>query len=179
MSGQVQRIQGVDPTSKKGGAFLRIAKDGVFSGMIGALMVVLWFLMLDAIAGHPLYTPSLLGKLLFRVPDALQDPTVVGSFVVVYAGVHFAVFVVFGLVAAYLVSATERTPAMGIFLLFFVIFETAFFIYNLAVGGGLIAKLGVATVIIANFLAAGGMSAYFIWRHPKVRESIEKAWEEI
>ncbi len=174
-SEQAQRAEGTIQTGERGVHFSLIAKDGIFSGVIGALMVAVWFLILDTLAGRPLYTPSLLGKILFRVPNALQDPTIVRSIAAVYTAAHTAVFVIVGLVAAYLVVASERMPPMRIlFLFFFVIFEAAFFVYSLLAGGGLIARLGMTTVIIANLLAAGGMSAYYVWRHPKGRQSIDK-----
>jgi hypothetical protein len=152
-----------------------VAKDGILSGAIGALMVAVWFLILDTIAGQPLYTPSLLGKVLFGVPNAMQDPAVVRSIAAVYTGVHISVFVVVGIVAAYLVAAVEHMPPMRIFFFsFFLIFQGAFFVYGLLGGDELIGKLGVTTVIIANVLAAGGMAAYFAWRHPRARRDIHK-----
>src|SRR5438067_13461835 len=43
-----------------------IILDGLFTGMIGALAVALWFFILDSIGGHPLYTPALLGTVLLH-----------------------------------------------------------------------------------------------------------------
>jgi len=163
----------------RGSDWSQIGEDGLFSGMIGALCVALWFLILDTVAGRPLYTPSLLGKVLFRGAQAMDDPTMVPSMVVVYTGVHMAMFILLGLIAAWLIRASERAPAMGILLLFlFVIFEASFFVFSLAVGGGLIGRLGVTAVLIGNLLAAGGMSAYFLVRRPRARQSLEKSWEE-
>jgi len=168
-----------EPVAERGSDWSQIAEDGLFSGMIGALVVAVWFLALDILAGRPLYTPSLLGKVLFMGSGAMHDPTIVPSMVVVYTGVHMATFIVFGMIAATLIRASERAPVMGILLLFlFVIFEAAFFVLSLAVGGGLVGKLGVVAVIIANLLAAGAMSAYFLVRRPMARHSLEKTWEE-
>lgn len=162
-----------------GSEWSQIGEDGLFSGMIGALIVAALFLVTDLLGGRPLYTPSLLGKVLFRGAQAMDDPTMVPSMVVVYTGVHMATFIAFGMIAAWLVRASERTPAMGILLLFlFVIFEASFIVFSLAVGGGLIGKLGVTEVISANLLAAAGMSAYFLVRRPRARQSLEKSWEE-
>jgi hypothetical protein len=178
MSEQAERAKGAIHTAERGIHFSLVAKDGILSGVIGALMVAVWFLILDTIAGRPLYTPSLLGKILFGIPNAMQDPTVVRSIVAAYTGVHMAIFVVVGSVAAYLVAAAEHMPPMRIlFFCFFVVFQGAFFVYDLLAGDGLIGKLGVTTVIIANLLAAGGMCAYFVWRHPKARRDIHRTWQ--
>jgi hypothetical protein len=178
MNEQARSATKADVVEKEHG-LAQIAEDGLFAGMIGALMVAVWFLILDTIAGRPLYTPSLLGKVLFQGARAMDDPTIVPSMVVVYTGLHMAAFILVGMLAAYLVAASERTPAIGILLLFFfVIFEAAFFVYSLAVGGGLVGRLGVTAVLIANLLAAGGMATYFFWRHPRARQSLDKTWEE-
>jgi hypothetical protein len=175
MSEQVQRSESAIHTGGRGIDFSLVAKDGILSGAIGALMVAVWFLILDSIAGRPLYTPSLLGKVLFGVPNAMQDPAIVPSVAAVYTGMHLAVFVVVGIVAAYIVAAVEHMPSMRVlFFFFFVILEGAFFVYDLLEGDELIGKLGVTTVVIANLLAAGGMSAYFVWRHPRARRDIHR-----
>jgi hypothetical protein len=43
-----------------------ILLDGLFTGMIGAIAVAVWFLVLDVAAGRPLFTPNLLGNVLLR-----------------------------------------------------------------------------------------------------------------
>ncbi len=161
------------------GSFAQVAEDGLFSGMIGALTVAIWFLILDILSGRPLYTPSLLGKVLFQRPDALTDPSIDPAMVVVYTGVHMAVFIAIGMGAAKLISASEKVPAMGILLLFlFVIFEAIFFVYSFAMGGQLVGTLGTWAVVVANILAAGGMAFYFLKRHPMAAASIGKSFEE-
>jgi len=163
----------------RGSSSGQVLEDGLFSGMIGALSVAVWFLILDAVNGRPLYTPSLLGKVLFRRADALTDPSVDPAMVVVYTGVHVAVFIAIGMGSAYMISASERTPGMGIMLLFlFVIFEAIFFVYSFAVGGQVIGTLGTWAVVVANVLAAAGMSYYFLKRHPKAAQSIGKSFDE-
>ena len=177
MSPKVEAVE--TRTSPSAHSFAQIAEDGIFSGMIGALSVAVWFLILDLIAGRPLYTPSLLGKVLFLGSQAIEDTAIDPTMVVVYTGLHMVVFMSFGMVAAYMVSASERFPAMGILFLFlFVIFEAIFFIYSLAFGGELIGTLGLWAVIVANLLAAGGMSYYFIRRHPLVLKSLQKSFED-
>src|SRR5207253_5248227 len=62
----------------------RVVEDGVFAGMIGALLVALWFLALDAFAGHPLFTPSLLGAVLLHGVDPTQYSAVEPLNVAIY-----------------------------------------------------------------------------------------------
>src|SRR5881398_1966295 len=43
-----------------------LVQEGMLAGLIGAATVALWFLIVDALAGRPLYTPTVLGSALFR-----------------------------------------------------------------------------------------------------------------
>ena len=39
-------------------------EDGILTGIVGAVVVAVWFLVLDFSRGQPFYTPSLLGSAL-------------------------------------------------------------------------------------------------------------------
>ena len=52
----------------------RLYQEGLVAGIIGALTVALWFLVVDVLHGRPLYTPTVLGTALFG------RATVVGSY---------------------------------------------------------------------------------------------------
>src|SRR5256885_7861963 len=43
-----------------------ILLDGLFTGAIGAVVVALWFLLLDLVAGRPFFPPALLGSVLLH-----------------------------------------------------------------------------------------------------------------
>ena len=40
-------------------------REGGIAGIIGAASVALWFLIVDSIAGRPLFTPAILGASVF------------------------------------------------------------------------------------------------------------------
>ena len=47
--------------------------EGTDVGLIGGIVVAVWFLVLDTLAGHPFQTPSLLGQMVLlgdRTPDS-------------------------------------------------------------------------------------------------------------
>ena len=54
--------------------FSRISTEGIVAGLIGAATVAVWFFILDAIQGRPLYTPTVLGTALFGDASALDAP---------------------------------------------------------------------------------------------------------
>ena len=157
----------------------QILEDGFFCGMLGAGIVALWYLILDTLGGHPFYTPSLLGSLLFQKGAVASAVTVQPAIVAWYTAVHALAFLLVGMVAAWLAAQFEKFPAVGIAMLFlFVIFETAFFIFAVAVGKSVLGTLGLWTVAVANLLAAAGMAGYLWWRHPSAVRNMKDIWTQ-
>lgn len=156
-----------------------ILVEGFIAGVIGAGIVAAWFLLLDAVQREPLYTPSLLGTVLFLGPDAASDHAAIDpGMVAAYTIVHHAAFILVGIVASFLVTEMERVPPLGIALLFlFVFFETAFHIFMLAVGQPLLGEIAFWGVALANLLAAAGMAAYLWYRHPRLVSHFNRIWD--
>ena len=154
--------------------------EGLITGIIGAGIVAAWFLLLDTITQQPLWTPSLLGTVLFRGPEAaaVNHATIDPGMVAAYTIVHHLAFIVVGVLASFLVSEMERIPPLGIALLFLFVFtETAFLIFVLAIGGPLLEGISLWGVAVANLLAATGMAGYLWYRHPRILMHLEKIWE--
>ena len=151
-----------------------VVSEGADVGIIGGLVVAVWFLILDIIAGMPLRTPSLLGQIvLFRDPDP-ENQVLLGA-VLLYTAVHFLVFTLIGMGLVALVHWGIRNSVVRYALLpLFLVFEVMFY--------GLIQILSERTdelfpfwtVIGANTLAALAMAIYLWVRHPGFRRSIEE-----
>ena len=93
-----------------------IYKEGIVAGLLGAVTIAIWFFMLDAIQGRPLYTPTVLGTALFRARAGLSAPeSLPATFELVlwFTWVHVLVFVVLGVAAAVLLRLAERDPNFG------------------------------------------------------------------
>jgi hypothetical protein len=154
--------------------------DGLFTGMIGAIAVALWFLVLDLAAGRPLFTPALLGTVLLRGGAAASHGVIVEPLAVAaYTAFHFVIFIVFGIVVSWLMTLFERFPIMFFVLLVLALcLQLGFFALNLALGAALLGQLRPWTVIVANLLAATAMAFYQWKRHPSVLRGIERLWQE-
>src|SRR5882724_10678024 len=63
----------VDALSEPVSDTARLYQEGMIAGVIGAIAVAVWFLLLDTAAGHPFYTPTVLGTAIFR-RSALASP---------------------------------------------------------------------------------------------------------
>ena len=157
-----------------------ILLDGLFTGMIGALAVALWFLVLDVAAGRPLYTPALLGDVLLHGSQSASRAVVVAPLqVAAYTAVHFVAFIAVGIVFSYLMTLFERFPIMFfVLLVLFLCLMVGFFAMDLALGAQLLGRLRPWTVAVANLLAALGMALYQWRRHPSVLKGVEQLWRD-
>lgn len=157
-----------------------ILLDGLFTGIIGALVVAIWFLILDLFAGRPLYTPALLGNVLLHGGPQGNEPIVIAPLeVAAYTAFHFIVFILVGIALSYMMTLFEKFPIVGfVLLVVFVCLQLGFFVLDVALGAQLLGRLRTWTVLIANLLAAGSMAWYLWKRHPRVRQSIEHFWDE-
>jgi hypothetical protein len=146
--------------------------DGTIAGLIGAATIALWFLLVDALRGHPLHTPSLLGTALFRGRDALSPETLAVSplMVVLFTLVHGLIFVVIGQIAARLVRLAEKNANYGFgVILFLVFFLSGFFFVSIVFEAELLRALTWPAVLAGNLLAVTAMTFYLARRHPGFR----------
>lgn len=144
-----------------------LVREGLTAGVLGAVAVAAWFLVLDAIDGRPLHTPALLGALL----GGAADPEAVAStararFAALYTPVHVAAFAVLGLVCAGLVRQARRTPPMVLLLLLlFVAIEVAFTGVVAMLEARGLGGLAWSRVAAGNLIAAAAIGGYLVRRN--------------
>jgi hypothetical protein len=150
-------------------------REGLLTGLIGGLVVALWYVVVDFGRGRPLYTPNVLGQV-FVGQDTMPATHIIPQAVAEYSLLHFGVFFLLGIVLAGLTHLASRNPAlrMGVWLglvialLFFLGF--LFVLYSTtderfpwwpALGGSL--------------LGIGSMGLYLWRRHPALRGTFHQA----
>ena len=152
-----------------------IIQEGLVCGLIGAVLVALWFLGADLIAGRPaFYTPSALGSAVFLGARSAEAVQITLPIVLGFSLLHMAGFIVTGLVAAGIFAVAEDTSEAVLLggVLLFVVFEV-FSIGLLAVlMNWLFETLSWWNVLIANLIAALGMGTYLALRHPKLMHDL-------
>ena len=153
-------------------------QEGILAGILSATAIAVWLLVVDVISGHPLFTPSVLGKGLLNVFGMRADDTTL-RYVVFYSIFHYAAFSAIGIVVASIVHAARRTPAiLAGFLIIFVAFELGFYGLTgiLSVNSDL-QSLAWVQVMVANLIATVVMF-WFMWvRHPELKREINAALE--
>lgn len=156
-----------------------ILEDGILCGVMGAAVVAVWFFILDTVQGRMLFTPSLLGSVVFLGQSPDQPVSVNGFVVFAYTGLHVLLFFAAGLVIAWMFSLFENNPHFGILvLLLFFLFEAILFTFAAVIFPSLMGALGSIAVASGNLFAAIAMFWFLIRRHPAAMAQLKLAWHE-
>lgn len=152
-------------------------REGVYAGFIGATAIVVWFAIIDILAGQAFNTPSILGAGLVSIlgkPPMMPDT--VGFHIFIYTVFHYAVFMLVGIILAKIVHQGARTPAiLAGALIAFVAFELGAFGLTTLLTESRLGGMAWYQIFIANVLGAGGMF-WLMWRrHPSLKGDIDKA----
>lgn len=145
------------------------ARYGIPSGVAGAGVVALFFLLFDSLAGRPFATPAALGATLFlgHPFDLATEPQ--GALIAAYTAVHGVIFVaIASLLTIGLFSGSEEPrPSWSLWLsltgIGFLLCEIFFVGFTLLAGESMWAGLGFLRITLANALAAAGMAAMLTW----------------
>lgn len=158
-----------------------VIRQGIVAGIIGALVVATWFLIVDSIAGQPLFTPAALGSAIFNGAFGAPGVEFSAKTIVGYTMIHFAAFLLAGVLVSGLVTQAEQAPYLvfGMVLLL-VVFETFFIVMVVMLGTWLMEALAWWSVLAGNALAALSMGAYMLKVHPQLRAELrdERLWAE-
>ena len=152
------------------------AFDSVYAGALGGSAVGLFFVVVDALDGQPLFTPALMGSVLF-LGVAAEDVLRVELDAVAYFTIaHMAAFGVLGAAVTFLVHEVElhsRHPAV-VLVVVFAIIESGFLAGASLALPGVIARVGIIPIGIANALAAFTIAAFLMWSHQPGRRVAEE-----
>lgn len=148
-------------------------KEGVITGVIGATAVAVWFLVVDVVSGQPFNTPATLGEAVSRIFGSTEGESAFRH-VALYTVFHYLAFALIGIVAAWVMRASEREPSVLIALfILFVAFEVGFYgltyLLSLSPNFGSFAWYQVGA---ANLVAAALMGGYLLKRHPRAAQDL-------
>ena len=147
--------------------------EGVVVGVIGAVIVAMWYFIVDTAGGQPLHTPNVLGKIFLR-GDLAPGARIVPQAVIGYTVMHFIFFALVGIGLTSLVHLAVRNTSlrMGVWLGFVIAFGLfAGHTYMLATASG--ERFSPCSVISGSVLGVLGMAGYLWRRHPRLRGSFE------
>ncbi len=155
----------------------RIIIDGAVAGIIGAVVVAVWFLIFDVIRGHALETPALLAATILHGSHSHEVHHALALLALEYSVLHFGAFITFGIAGGLLLEACETESSLLFSLaIFFVAFEVFFIAVVLFLGPNVMVELTWWGIIVGNLLATGAMLSYFFWRHPALAFDLLGGW---
>jgi hypothetical protein len=162
------------------GPWVGVVREGVVSGILGAIVVALWFLIADFFAGRPFHTPALLGAIIFSGLQQTGPVTPTLALVLGYTVLHFFAFIMFGIVASITMAASEREPlvALGVLVLF-MWFEVSFVSFVGFLNQRAMQDLGIWNLIGGNLTALAVIIAYYEYGHPRVLPRLTEQWRRV
>ncbi|MCG8468272.1 MAG: hypothetical protein MJB57_08690, partial [Gemmatimonadetes bacterium] len=158
-----------------------ITRHGIYAGLIGAVVVAIWFLLIDTVLREPLYTPAALASVLFQGGTGPADVEISTVPVLGYTLAHFAFFLLFGVALSGLTEQVAKFPPLvfGVLILF-VVFEVFFIAMVAVLGRWVLESLAWWAILVGNILAALAMGGYMWKVHPELKERLtsEAVWAE-
>ena len=173
MSRPATEVSGTASPSRGGRRLLLsgLVARGVVAGIVAATAMALWFLIVDSSEGSPFRTPNFVAGSLLGI-DGMEMG--VGP-LVLYTFIHYAVWVVVGLVAAWVLSHVDTAaPILRGLVLGLLLFDLVFYGSVAVAGVDVVQALGWPEVLTGNLLAGMSLMAVLHWSGP----SRKVAWWE-
>jgi hypothetical protein len=152
--------------------------NSIYTGLIGYLAVVVFFIVLDPLLGRGLfYTPALLGSALFY---GLSDPaalTIRPGPIIAYNGAHLVVFLVLGLVVGELAYASVRLGQQAWYLVSMLVILVLGHLYVAlwVLTQPVRSALPVWMITVAGLVAVAAMVVCLLVLYPQLRgELVER-----
>jgi hypothetical protein len=140
--------------------------EGAEVGLVGGVAVVAVFFVRDFAAGHWLHTPSVLGTLLFRGPEAARTVVSAPGIAAAYNLVHFALWMAFGVAAVEVAKRVEKDSRVRFVpWIFLAVLMASYGLLDLWVRES---GLGRTHLWSGGLVAAAVVTLMLIWRHPAV-----------
>ena len=153
-----------------------VVREGLLTGLVGGLIVAVWYLIYDAGQGQIGHTPNILGQV-FVQRDTMPAVRVVSPAAVTdYALLHFASFFILGIVLTWLTHLASRNPSLRMAVWLGLVIAFAYFL-------GLLVMLYAATdqrlpwpsAVVGSVLGIGSMGLMLWRRHPHLRSTFREA----
>ena len=158
----------------------RVLREGIIGGMVGAAVVAVWFLILDAARGRPFRTPAVLGAAALQ---GVTDPGAVSTspgLVVQYTVLHGVVFAMIGVLVAYLIASAQIQPSRLLMLFIgLMCFEVSFLAVVVWLAHPVLSEVAWWAILAANLLAAAGMLVYFFVGHRALGRALLGPWTDV
>jgi hypothetical protein len=139
--------------------------EGVTTGVVGAVAVAFWFLLVDLAAGVPFRTPAALGSAILLGATGPADVQLNLGVIVTYSFAHLVVFLLLGVTFVWLArSAAQPTAFWTRAVVLLVLLEVLFLGSMFVMSAWIVEHLGWLVILVANVLAIMSMGLWIL-RH--------------
>jgi hypothetical protein len=151
-------------------------REGLLTGVIGGLIVAAWYVAYDLGRGQLGYTPNVLGQVFVARDTMPAVRTVMPQAIAEYSLLHFGVFLLLGVVLAWLTHMAVRNPALrmgiwlGLVIAFVFFFGLLFMLYSVTD-----ARFPWWSALAGSVLGIGSMGLYLWRQHPGLRRTFQEA----
>ncbi|MFL5402338.1 MAG: hypothetical protein ACJ8BF_05925 [Gemmatimonadales bacterium] len=152
-----------------------ILREGLLTGLVGGLIVAVWFLVYDLGRGQLGYTPNVLGQVFIARDTMPAVRTVMPRAVIDYSILHFATFCVLGIGLTWLTHLASRNPSlrMGVWLGLVIAFG-CFLGFLVMLHTATDQRFPWVSSVVGSSLGIGSMG-WFLWRrHPHLRSTFRQ-----
>lgn len=130
---------------------------GALAGAVAGIVVVIWFLVMDMVAGHPFDTPARLSSAVLRTEFSGPLPRLM----MLYTVLHLGVFIALGVAATWTLEVLRIQPGLVVGGVFAVgVLNTVHYVGLLVTGTNLLTIVPIQQVAAANLLGGTLMMAY-------------------
>ncbi len=150
-------------------------REGLVAGLLGAILVAVWYTAVDVGRGEMFYTANVLGQVFAQADTMPATRTITSPAVIQYSLLHFGWFMVFGIALATLTHLATRTPVfrMGVWLALVIGFAfwlgLSYTLYRVTDQ-----RLPWWTIFLGSVLGIGSMGFYLWRRHPALAGSMQE-----
>lgn len=147
----------------------RTLREGIISGLLGAVAVAAWMTLVDLVYGRVLFTPAALGSALFYGAHHITEVHTDVTTVIGYSVIHVVLFIAAGWVVAAMLTKSEETPPLILGLVLLVVSMEALFIGLTAIfAQWILGYIGWWAILGGNIIGAAAMG-YYLWKaHPRL-----------
>jgi NhaP-type Na+/H+ and K+/H+ antiporter len=151
-------------------------REGLLTGLIGAVVVAVWYLAYDLGRGQPGYTPNLLGQVFVARDTMPAVRTIMPQAIADYSVLHVGVFLLLGILLAWLTHMAIRNPALrmgmwlGLVITFLLFLGLLFMLYSATDQ-----RFPWWSALGGSILGIGSMGLYLWRRHPGLRGTFRAA----
>jgi len=141
--------------------------DAFYGGGIGGSTTALFFLLIDVLDGRPLFTPSMIGAVLFDGAAAASVETIRLNMVAYFSIVHFATFALLSVALSYVCRRSRLVEGHTLVMaaLVFSVLTAVILAADWLFMPGVVATLGYGQVLLANALTGFALAAFMKWSH--------------